>query len=44
MKKQVVYTVKLTTDTPTDIVQITDALAKLGTAEVTNYVVKSVKA
>ena len=42
-KKQVVWTVKLVTDAPIDPALIVEALAGIGTPEVVNYVVKSVK-
>ena len=42
--KQVVYTVRLTSSTPIETDKIVAALKDLGEAEVTNYVVKTVKA
>jgi hypothetical protein len=42
--KVIVYTIKLTADEPIDTDMIEEALLKLGPSEVTNYVVKTVKA
>lgn len=42
-KKQVVWTVKLTTDGPIDPAKITDALKEIGSPEIVTYRVVKVK-